>query len=296
MRIVFVFVTFLLGMHSLNAQDRLYYQMESAENFSNPALTSLTRSFEVQNAFDIYQFTGDYYPGNNFVVSQYLGNPGTISVSSVTDFIGLTFYQSAGVTYAKSIKIGARYKLGIGIQPTFYYRTIETDLFITPDGTPASNDPSIATIPNEKSGFDLHSGLVFSSEELLVSYGVKHLMRPNSDLSSEVILHNLWIAYKFRSDKDFQITPSIMGMYQGNLGNIIGRVKFKWKSIYTKVGYQIGASPFAGIGFENKRFLVGYGYALTTGLLRKYHSGHHQISLSLKLDLFDKINDDVFRY
>lgn len=201
--------------------------------------------------------------------------------------------NSAGrISYRYTLPFNGGHLLGFGLYGGFMQRKINYDAL---DAT-AGEDPVLLSSEARGTVFDAGFGVYYTWKTLEAGVSIDQLLankfRFTEDVSQKStsfqnIRHftlNAAYEYKFKGEK-WAVKPGVaLRSFQG--ANIVleGTAIAKWKDfIWAGVGYrqQFGIIALAGVEIADQ-FTVGYSFDYSTGAMRNYSSGSHEVLLSYR--------------
>ena len=214
------------------------------------------------------------------VVNDKAGKKGSLGMMSI----------SLAGAYHKRLDKAGKHFLGLGIQPGFIQRTLNTNDLLFPSQYNGSDfdqsRPSGENFGNNNVRyFDLNSGLLYSgkvSKRVGVMQGISiyHLTRPKeSFLNEDVRLANRFTVHgglRIKLNEVFYLTPNYIYQFQNkaqeiNFGSALEfHLKGKKETTILSVGgwYRLNDAPIASASVEYKKLRAGVSYDFTTSDLK----------------------------
>ncbi len=295
-------VLFLIKFTHLKAQDIHFSQFYASPLNLNPALAGVIEgNFR---AAAIYRNQWGSISDNPYVTAG--GSfDANLPLSKLKDVVGvgLNFVNdkagkgslgmlnvSLAGAYHKRLDKGGKHFLGLGIQPGFIQRTLNTNDLLFPSQYIGS-DFDQARPSGENFGsntiryFDLNSGLLYSGKVskrvgVMQGFSVYHLTRPKeSFLRENVRLENRFTVHgglRIKLNEMFYLTPNYIYQFQNkaqeiNFGSALEfHLKGKQETTILSLGgwYRLKDAPIASASVEYKRLRAGVSYDFTTSDLK----------------------------
>lgn len=196
---------------------------------------------------------------------------------------------SLALAYHKKLDKNGKHFLGLGIQPGFIQRTLNTNDLLFPSQY-NGNDFDQTRPTGENFGnnniryFDLNSGLLYSGKiskrlGVIQGFSVYHLTRPKeSFLKDDVRLANRFTVHgglRIKLNEVFYLTPNYIYQFQNkaqeiNFGSAVEfHLKGKETTILSVGGwYRLIDAPIASASIEYKKLRAGVSYDFTTSDLK----------------------------
>jgi type IX secretion system PorP/SprF family membrane protein len=210
----------------------------------------------------------------------------------VNDQIGYFQDISAGLVYSYHLKLGEG-TLGLGLMGNFINKGLASGEWITPDGTPADQDQSIAGFNNSTMTVDLNFGAYYQSDKLWGGISSARLIEADAELDNAgggVTQFRNTRHYFFAGGYTWEIPNSNWALQP----NILLKTTFS-----SPLAFDINASAlynnkiWGGLTYRNQdafAVMVGYNilpslklaysYDITTSDLSANSGGSHEIFLS----------------
>ena len=215
---------------------------------------------------------------------------GIIFCNDVTDIIS-RFSGSVGYRYAFKLP-GEQNGLRLGLMGSYIQNTINFDQIRSEN----SNDPTLFSNRERRSGFDANAGLQYHYQKLKVGLSVYQLFGSDlqyrnlidqKSLNFQFIRHfQIMGSYDFSVNESYNVQPrflvkSVQGMTpQVDIGVYTEYMKKLWGGITWQQSY--GLSFVLGGNFYS-RYSLGYSFDLPLGAISKFTSGSHEIVIGVKL-------------
>ncbi len=218
---------------------------------------------------------------------------GGVGLTYVNDQLGFEKNNMVRLSYAYHMGLGVG-TLGIGLSAGIIQKSINAT-WITPDGTPASQDDAITVdgdAGNITSGLkdmvpDFNLGVFYRTNKLYMGISATHLGQFEMDQLNLQNVHHYWITggYNYDMTPDFKLRPSVLIKSDAASTQIDLNVNVLWKDmVWAGVSYRLGdaIAPMAGYQTKigNGLLRLGYAYDVTTSKLKGYSNGSHDIFLN----------------
>jgi type IX secretion system PorP/SprF family membrane protein len=227
------------------------------------------------------------------------GNKYGIGMQFLSDQSHILSNSAGRVSYRYTLPFEGGHKLGFGLYGGFMQRKIN---FAALDAASAE-DPLLLSSEVRGTVFDAGFGTWYTWKQLEAGISIDQLLNNKFNFEEDVtqktssfqnIRHftlNAAYEYRFKGDK-WAVKPCVaLRSFQGANINVEGTVIGKWKDLlWAGVGYrqQFGIIALAGVEIA-EQFTVGYSFDYSTGEIRNYASGSHEVLLSYR---FGKRGED----
>lgn len=210
---------------------------------------------------------------------------GGVGLTYVNDQLGFEKNNLVRLSYSyhKGIGVGI---LGIGVSAGFIQKSINAN-WITPDGTPATDDLSIAGANSSDMAPDINFGIFYKAPNLYMGLSATHLGQFDMDELNLQNMHHYWITagYDYLINPNFTLRPSILAKTDIASTQIDVNVNVLFKNmVWAGVSYRLSDAIAPMLGYQTLvgggMLRIGYGYDVTTSALRSYSSGSHDIMLN----------------
>jgi len=215
---------------------------------------------------------------------------GGVGLTYVSDKLGFESNNLARLSYSYHLGLGVG-DLGIGLSAGILQKSIKAD-WVTPDGTPATDDGSIAISGQSDLVPDFNLGVFYQQNQLYMGISATHLLKTDlSNLNIQNVQH-FWITagYDYDMNPDFKLRPSILAKSDGASTQLDVNVNVLYKSmIWGGVSYRVSDAIAPMLGYQTDvaggKLRIGYAYDVTTSQLKNYSNGSHDIMLNYCFDL-----------
>lgn len=284
-------ICFLQGVVVFAQQLPQYSQYMLNDFVLNPAIAGRSDYWEAKSN-NRYQWAGIPDAPRTYIVSlqgplknQHMGLGGVI----YTDIVGPTRRTGINLSYAYHIKLGANYKLSLGINGGIVQYAVDGSQITTHD----AGDPIMTQNYQSVIVPDLGAGIYFYSKKLSVSLGFPQIYQANlkffaDQTSNQSVLtpHFYGLAsYKFDLGKDFVLEPCVLVKYVSPVPvQVDGGLRLTYnKMIWIGANYRTHDAVSAMLGYMFKNWLMfGYSYDYSITAIRKYNSGTHEVMIGLR--------------
>lgn len=305
MKLLIALSVLLIAGQSM-AQDPVFYSSNNVQLYNNPAMSGLCKSFAFDMAYRHQwpELSGDYISSVS-IANQYLGKGHGVSLSFFTDNAGgITRKKEIMAGYAKLFKLSENHFLSIGLQASFFQKTIDWDRMTFGDMI----DPRVGVVNTSTGGLrpstsdiDLNAGLLYYNNFLYASFSVKHLLTPNESffVGQESDLPMLYfgeVGGKIKIKENVKLVPYFRYRNQGSFGQMQLAVKAYYKDFYLEGGMQDGDVGYGGMGYNGKLIRAGYNLVAYQSFFQESFSFAHEIFLGVNLNLFKKENENFFDF
>lgn len=219
---------------------------------------------------------------------------GGVGLTYLNDQLGFEKNNIARLSYSYHLGGIGPGTLGIGISGGIVQKSIGAD-WITPDGTPASNDPTINTggIAGNTSNIselvsDFNLGAFYHAENMYFGLSATHIGQAEMlDLNVQNV-HHYWLTagYTHRFGTDIKLRPNILvkSDVASTQIDLNANVLYKDK-VWGGLTYRLGDAIAPMIGYQHKfspnaTLRAGYSYGITTSQIKNYSSGTHDFMLN----------------
>jgi len=216
---------------------------------------------------------------------------GGLGFTYVSDKLGFESNNLARLSYSYHMGLGVG-DLGIGLSAGILQKSIQAN-WVTPDGTPAIDDASIAVSGQSGLVPDINLGVFYMQNQLYMGISATHLYAPDlADLNISNAKH-FWITagYDYDLNPDFKLRPSILAKSDAASTQLDVNINVLYKSmIWGGVSYRVSDAIAPMIGYQNDNvgggtLRIGYAYDVTTSQLKGYSNGSHDIMVNYCFNL-----------
>jgi type IX secretion system PorP/SprF family membrane protein len=281
-------ITLLCFLVNSNAQQDPQLTMHKFNQlYVNPAVSGAYEKYEV-GLYGRTQWTG--FDGSPIT----LGLNSSFDLESINSGVGIQYYYDAlgfeennkfALSYAYHLTLGTGH-LNFGLSAGMINKKLDA-VWITPDGTPASVDPSIPDPNANGTAFDLGFGTLYHTDKLQVGFSISHILAneiPNVNIK---LARHYWlfVNYDFEIDESWMISPNILiksdvTSTQLDFNLYVTYNQFIWAGI----GYRMADAIMLSIGTNiGDHFRFGYSYDVTISKLNNYSNGSHEVFLGYRI-------------
>jgi len=216
---------------------------------------------------------------------------GGLGFTYVSDKLGFESNNLARLSYSYHMGLGVG-DLGIGISAGILQKSIQAN-WITPDGTPAIDDASIAVSGANGLVPDINFGVFYLQNQLYMGISATHLYAPDlTDLNISNAKH-FWITagYEYGLGPDLKLRPSILAKSDAASTQLDVNVNVLYKDmIWGGVSYRVSDAIAPMLGYQNNdvgggTLRIGYAYDVTTSQIKGYSNGSHDIMVNYCFNL-----------
>lgn len=297
---LFVFVTALSG----TAQQDYQFTHFMFDNLSfNPGYAGITNSI-CGTVMGRQQWTG--FDGSPTTALVNIHAPvkllrGGVGLTYLNDQLGFEKNNIVRLSYSYHLGGIGPGMLGIGVSGGIVQKSINA-AWVTPDGTPASSDPSINTggvLGNTSSISDLVSdfnfGLFYNAPNMYFGLSATHIGQAEMlNLNVQNIQH-YWLTagytYQFSNPK-LKLRPNILAKSDVSSTQIDLNVNLLYNDmLWGGVTYRLGDAIAPMLGYQHKfsknnaTLRIGYSYGITTSQIKNYSSGTHDFMVNYCMSL-----------
>ncbi|UKN02993.1 type IX secretion system membrane protein PorP/SprF [Paracrocinitomix mangrovi] len=236
-------------------------------------------------------------------------------ISIVNDRSGLVNNTAISLNYAYHVKLGEKWKLGMGVKPGFIQYNIKLyDALLADEGDNILEGNVLST-----GAFDLSSGIHLYSERFFFMLSMRHIFGDaitftgfNDGLSKHytgIVGYNWWVNKKSKQRqlelldkqrkgtleegeevakkkiKDFELMPIIMVNYVNPItpqGTAMLKATFDHK-YWAGLSYRTQDALGISLGMVIKeRLNIGYSFDYSMGQIQGYNYGSHELMLSFQ--------------
>lgn len=216
---------------------------------------------------------------------------GGLGFTYVSDKLGFESNNLARLSYSYHMGLGVG-DLGIGISAGILQKSIQAN-WITPDGTPAIDDASIAVSGANGLVPDINFGVFYLQNQLYMGISATHLYAPDlTDLNISNAKH-FWITagYEYGLGPDLKLRPSILAKSDAASTQLDVNINVLYKDmIWGGVSYRVSDAIAPMLGYQNNdvgggTLRIGYAYDVTTSQIKGYSNGSHDIMVNYCFNL-----------
>ena len=224
---------------------------------------------------------------------------GGLGFTYVSDKLGFESNNLARLSYSYHMGLGVG-DLGVGISAGILQKSINAD-WVTPDGTPAIDDASIAVSGANGLVPDINFGVFYMQNQLYMGISATHLYAPNItdlDAGGNEIMNfsnakHFWITagYEYGLGPDLKLRPSILAKSDAASTQLDVNINVLYKDmIWGGVSYRVSDAIAPMVGYQNNdvgggTLRIGYAYDVTTSQIKGYSNGSHDIMLNYCFNL-----------
>lgn len=216
---------------------------------------------------------------------------GGLGFTYVSDKLGFESNNLARLSYSYHMGLGVG-DLGIGISAGILQKSIQAN-WITPDGTPAIDDASIAVSGANGLVPDINFGVFYQQNQMYMGISATHLYAPDlTELNISNAKH-FWITagYDYGLGPDLKLRPSILAKSDAASTQLDVNINVLYKSmIWGGVSYRVSDAIAPMVGYQNNdvgggTLRIGYAYDVTTSQIKGYSNGSHDIMVNYCFNL-----------
>mgnify|MGYP006427245795 FL=1 len=216
---------------------------------------------------------------------------GGLGFTYVSDKLGFESNNLARLSYSYHMGLGVG-DLGIGISAGILQKSIQAN-WITPDGTPAIDDASIAVSGANGLVPDINLGVFYLQNQLYMGISATHLYAPDlTELNISNAKH-FWITagYEYGLGPDLKLRPSILAKSDAASTQLDININVLSKDmIWGGVSYRVSDAIAPMVGYQNNdvgggTLRIGYAYDVTTSQIKGYSNGSHDIMVNYCFNL-----------
>jgi type IX secretion system PorP/SprF family membrane protein len=215
---------------------------------------------------------------------------GGVGLTYVNDQLGFEKNNLARLSYSYHLGLGPG-DLGIGVSAGIIQKSINAT-WITPDGTPAVDDASIAATGGSDLVPDINLGVFYQTNQLYMGISATHLGQFDmKDLNLQNV-HHFWITagYKYQINQTWVLRPSVLAKTDIASTQIDLNVNVLFKDmVWAGLSYRLSDAVAPMLGYQTKigdgLLRIGYAYDVTTSKLKGYSNGSHDIMLNYCFNL-----------
>ena len=219
----------------------------------------------------------------NMKITDQLG----LGVTAFTDQLGPVKSNRGAVNLAYHLKLGSKWKLGLGLNGSISSVAIDLPSL----NTTQQNDPNMSAVLNSGVSFNAGWGVLAYSEKLYFGIsqprvGKTRFLEANM---TDYIETRGFVAYaggNFEISKSFDINPNAVVRYvQGFPVYLDINTLFTYKKFLDfGLSYQLNSSVGLILGAEiDKKFYVAYSYGYPTTAINRVSKQSHEVLLRFKL-------------
>ncbi|MCM1530770.1 MAG: PorP/SprF family type IX secretion system membrane protein [Ruminococcus flavefaciens] len=216
-----------------------------------------------------------------------------ISGSIMGESFGLTFTMNAKFGYSYHIHLGRKNYLSFGVNAGLIYKNFEGSKIKVEDET----DELVNFEDVNDLKPDVDFGLMFTFNKFSLGLSATHLTAWAYDRKHDYFApqegYHAFIQFKGDISPKFAIDPYIAAHYVGGYLKADAILNFRILDIFWfGGGYRYNDAVVLMAGAKIGRvFSIGYSYDLGMGGMKKYHSGSHEVFLSLKFETTRKVGE-----
>ncbi|MDC0313883.1 type IX secretion system membrane protein PorP/SprF [Flavobacteriales bacterium] len=216
---------------------------------------------------------------------------GGLGFTYVSDKLGFESNNLARLSYSYHMGLGVG-DLGIGISAGILQKSIQAN-WITPDGTPAIDDASIAVSGANGLVPDINLGVFYQQNQLYMGISATHLYAPDLTALNISNAKHFWITagYEYNLGTDLKLRPSILAKSDASSTQLDININVLYKDmIWGGVSYRVSDAIAPMVGYQNNdvgggTLRIGYAYDVTTSQIKGYSNGSHDIMVNYCFNL-----------
>jgi type IX secretion system PorP/SprF family membrane protein len=212
---------------------------------------------------------------------------GGLGITFFNDQIGFERNNIARLSYSYHLGLGPG-TLGIGAAAGMVSKSINDPAWITPDGTPYTDDGAIPGNGEKQSVVDFSFGVFYKTNNLYMGLSSTHLSE------SEVTAVNISMARHYYviagydyaiNGGQFTIRPSVFAKSDAASTQIDLNCNVLYNNmVWLGVSYRMQDAIAPMVGYQKElgkgMLKIGYSYDVTTSEISNYSSGSHEIMLN----------------
>lgn len=219
-----------------------------------------------------------FFNAESKIVKQHLA----LGITVISDWIGITQSNSADLSVATHLRLGANGLLSAGIKIGVQFLKSDYSKLSNVDLTdPLYNTNSSVVIPYV--GF----GLLFHTPKYYIGFSVPQVISFESvSPQSKIIKPHLFLygGYRIVLNKDFELRPALLCKYVSAAPFEADIALDAWFKGMVGIGVSYRTSDALAFMVKGKigNFYLGYSYDLTISGLSPYNSGTHEVYLGFE--------------
>ena len=219
---------------------------------------------------------------------------GGVGLTYLNDQLGFEKNNIVRLSYSYHLGGIGPGTLGIGVSGGIVQKSISAT-WITPDGTPASNDPTINTggVLGNTSNIselvsDFNFGAFYYADNMYFGLSATHIGQAEMlDLNIQNVQH-YWLTagYTHPFNPNLKLRPNILVKSDVASTQIDLNANILYKDkVWGGLTYRLGDAIAPMVGYQHKfspnaTLRVGYSYGITTSQIKNYSSGTHDFMLN----------------
>lgn len=219
---------------------------------------------------------------------------GGVGLTYLNDQLGFEKNNIARLSYSYHLGGIGPGILGIGISGGIVQKRIGAN-WVTPDGTPASNDPTINTggVAGNISDIselvaDFNLGAFYYAPNMYFGLSATHIGQAEMQNLNIQNVHHYWLTagYTHSFNPELQLRPNILvkSDVASTQIDLNANVLYKNK-VWGGLTYRLGDAIAPMIGYQHQfsptaTLRAGYSYGITTSQIKKYSSGTHDFMIN----------------
>lgn len=224
---------------------------------------------------------------------------GGLGLTYINDQLGFEKNNIARLAYSYHLGGIGPGILGIGVSGGIVQKSIGAD-WITPDGTPASDDQAINTggaIGNTSNISDLVSdfnlGAFYYAPNMYFGLSATHIGQAEMLNLNVQNVHHYWLTagYTHEFNPNLKLRPNVLVKSDVASTQLDLNVNVLYKNmVWGGLTYRLGDAIAPMVGYQHKfenngTLRIGYSYGITTSQIRNYSSGTHDFMLNYCFNL-----------
>lgn len=216
-----------------------------------------------------------------------------ISGSVIGESFGRSFWMNAKFGYSYHIHLGRMNYLSLGLNAGLIYKNFAGHELKLED----SDDPYVDYEDVNDVKPDVDFGLMFTFNKFSIGLSATHLTawayNREKDYFAPQEGYHAFIQFKGDISPKFAMDPYISAHYVNGYIKAEAILNFRILDIFwVGGGYRYSDAVVLMAGAKiGKVFSIGYSYDLGMGGMKKYHSGSHEVFLSLKFETTRKVGE-----
>jgi len=291
-----LFLLVSLQMLSIAQNDIQFSNYMFSEITYNPAMAGNSGTLDAALIARQQWFGFDQSPQTQLLnVHSYVDQvSGGVGLSIINDKLGFEHSLNVKLMYAYQLRLSGKNnnKLSFGLGFGMINKGLKGSQLIYDDINGMPDPNGIYTNTSEtKPDFDF--GIAFNSDKFCAGISTTHIEQP---LAKAAILYvprhyYLYAKYKIKADEKINIIPSVKVRSSEFITQFDASVIMYYANkFWVGASYRLDDAIIGIIGVDiTKNFRVGYSYDYTSGSLKSYSNGSHEIMLLASFDVSKRI-------
>lgn len=295
-------ILFLLVCGSYFSQDPTFTQFYSNPVYLNPAFTGSNGCPRlVTNYRNQWSGLTGNYQTTSFAYDQYVKSvSGGVGIIGLYDSQGRNTIQTTmlGLTYSYHLKVNRKFSIMFGARAAYFQKFLDWDKLTFGDMIDPRRGFIYQTSEAPRGGsrgfLDISSGVIGFSKNYFFGVAMHHMNRPDESMilgkSNLPIRYTTHLGSNIRIDKNGRygvgtyLMPNIIYQYQNGFQELNIGTYVKFGDLTAGVWYRTTDAFILSLGYQSKKYKIGYSYDLTTSKLGNMATqGSHELSLGFNL-------------